>query len=558
MSAGLPSDPAQLQAMILAERKAAEEERRILTLQLRKLEAKVQALMQQYFGRSSEKLDPNQLHLALEAAQADIALAEEESPVPAKPRTPSDRRARRLEDLPILERVYLDVSPEEKIAPDGTPLVKIREEVTDLVDYRPGCLFRRQIIRPVYASPSHATAPRIAPLPPRIVPSGQVASGLLAHVVVSKFCDHLPLHRQEQMLARLGPTFTRQAMGQWVGHATLLLQSVHALLRTGALASRYIQMDETPVSVLDPERAGRARDAWLWAVHSPERRIVIFEFNKSRSHDPPKRLLEGFRGVLQTDGFSAYDTALKALPGHEITRAACMAHARRGFMEALQGGDDRATPFLVLFGKLYKIEAEARDLDPDSRAARRAELSVPLLLQLHQRLLAAGADPAVLPQSDLALAANYCLARWHELGLFAAPGYGHLLIDNNPIERLTPSSELHFLLRDGDNSEFPSRRDEPAERAERDRRGDSSGLSRAPRRCIAGDACVVLRALAVMKYADSHPGGMPGRNRCKIPHPPSSIRDIFGPILHSLKDRLFAICAVAIVPTEPFGITATS
>jgi len=297
-------------------------------------------------------------------------------------------------------------------------------------------------VRPVYASPSHATAPRIAPLPARVVPSGQVGSGLVAHVVISKFADHLPIHRQEQMLARLGPTFTRQAMGQWVGHATLLLQSVHSLLRDDARAGRYIQMDETPVSVLDPERAGKARDAWLWAVHSPEKKIVVFEFHKNRSHAPPKQLLEGFAGVLQTDGFSAYDTALKALPGHEIIRAACMAHARRGFMEALESGDDRVTPFLILFGKLYKIEAEARDLDPQARAARRAEHSVPLLLQLNLRLRSTSADPTVLPQSDLAQAVNYCLARWAELSLFAEPGYGHVQIDNNPIERQIRPTKL--------------------------------------------------------------------------------------------------------------------
>ena len=442
VSADLPNDPAELQAMILAERKEFEERNRILTLQLAKMQAKVQALMQQYFGRSSEKMDPAQLHLAFEAARDDRTLADEQSPVPAKPRTPSDRRSRRLEDLPVLERVYLDLSAEEKIGPDGTPLVIIREEVTDLVDYRPGLLFRRQIVRPVYASPSHVTAPRIAPLPARVVPSGQVGSGLIAHVVISKFADHLPTHRQEQILSRLGPTFTRQAMGQWVSQAALLLQSVHSALRTEALASRYIQMDETPVSVLDPERAGKARDAWLWAVHAPEKKIVVFEFHKSRSHAPPKQLLEEFRGVLQTDGFSSYATALKALPGHEIIRAACMAHARRGFMEALESGDDRATPFLVLFGKLYKIEAEVRDLDPAARAARRSQEAVPVLLQLHQRLRGTGTDPAVLTQSDLAQAAQYCLARWSELTLYAEPGYGHLQIDNNPIERQIRPTKL--------------------------------------------------------------------------------------------------------------------
>lgn len=442
MSADLPNDPAQLKAMILAERKAAEEEHRILTLQIRKMEAKVQALMQQYFGRSSEQLDPNQLKLALDAVMADDALAEERSPVPSKPRNPSERRQRRIEDLPILETLRLEPPLQERTAPDGTPMVVIREEITEEVDYRPGVLFRRQIIRPVYASPTHASAPVIAALPARVLPGGQAGPGLIAHVVIAKYCDHVPIHRQEQILARMGPTFTRQAMGKWVSHVRGLFTPVHAALRTDILRGRYIQMDETPISLLDPERSGRARDAWLWAVHSPEQDSVIFEFNKSRSHAPPQALLGDFSGVLQTDGFSAYDTALKALPGHRIVRAACMAHARRGFAAALQAGDERATPFLVFFGALYRLEAESKDMSPDDRARFRSERSVPVLLQLHARLRSASSDLAILPQSILGKAIAYGLPRWSELSLFAEPGYGHVLIDNNPTERQIRPTKL--------------------------------------------------------------------------------------------------------------------
>ena len=360
MSADLPNDPAQLQAMLVEadkDRKELLEQNRLLELKVRKMQAQVHALMMQYFGRSSEKLDPNQLQFAIDTVMADDVLAEEVSPVPSKPRNPSERRQRRIEDLPILETVRLEPPLEERTAPDGTPLVVIREEITEEVDYRPGVLFRRQIIRPVYASPSHATAPVIAALPARVIPGGQAGPGLISHVVIAKFCDHVPIHRQEQILARMGPTFTRQAMGKWVSQVTGLFTPVHAALREAILQSHYIQMDETPISLLDPERGGKARDAWLWAVHSPEQNSVIFEFHKSRSHAPPKALLEGFEGVLQTDGFSAYTTALDALPGHRIVRAACMAHARRGFVAAVQTGDDRATPFLVLFGALYRLEA---------------------------------------------------------------------------------------------------------------------------------------------------------------------------------------------------------
>jgi len=442
MSADLPSDPAELQEMILAERKAAEEERRILTLKLQKLEAKVQALMQQYFGRSSEKLDPDQLQLALSSVMADDVLAEDVSPVPVKPRNPSERRQRRIEELPILETVRLEPPIEERTAPDGTAMVVIREEITEEVDYRPGVLFRRQIIRPVYASPCHAAAPVIAALPARVIPGGQAGPGLIAHVVIAKYCDHIPIYRQEQILARMGPTFTRQAMGNWVSFVTGLFTPVHATLREGILQGRYIQMDETPISLLDPERGGKARDAWLWAVHAPEQDSVIFEFNKSRSHAPPKELLDGFEGVLQTDGFSAYGTALNALPGHRIVRAACMAHARRGLVAAVQAGDDRATPFLVLFGALYRLEAEVKGMSATDRAVFRSERSVPILLQLHAHLRSASSDLSILPQSILGKAIAYCLARWSELSLFADPGYGHVLIDNNPTERQIRPTKL--------------------------------------------------------------------------------------------------------------------
>ena len=165
--------------------------------------------MRRYFGRSSEKLDPHQLHLALGAAMADKALAQENF----RPHRPSDRARLRKSgsggwrSLPLLETITLDLPEAEKLAPDGTPLIRIRDEITEEVDYRPGQLFRRQLVRPVYASPAHACAPRIAHLP-ACGDSGRPspAPGLIAHVVLSKYCDHLPLYRQEQMLGRLGPT----------------------------------------------------------------------------------------------------------------------------------------------------------------------------------------------------------------------------------------------------------------------------------------------------------------------------------------------------------------
>ena len=439
----LPTDPKELQALLLAERAAHEAELKRLTLECDAAKSKLAALLRRYFGRSSEKLDPHQLHLALGAAMADTALAQEAPPAPPKrPRTPSQKRERRLEDLPLLETITLDLPEAEKLAPDGTPLIRIRDEITEEVDYRPGQLFRRQLVRPVYASPAHACAPRIAPLPARVIPGGQAGPGLIAHVVLSKYCDHLPIHRQEQMLGRLGPTFTRQAMTKWVDHACLLLQSVHAELLRQALATRYLQMDETSIAVLDPDLPGKAREAWLWVVHAPEAQVIYFEFHRTRGHSPPKELLASFRGVLQTDGWGAYGTALRALPGHEIVRAGCMAHARRGFVDALEAGDDRASPYLVEFGALYEIEAEGRRLDPIARAQLRRQRSIGPIIRLQQLFRAAASDPSILPQSLLGKAVHYCQGRWPELTLFTGPGWGHLLIDNNPVERAIRPAKL--------------------------------------------------------------------------------------------------------------------
>ncbi len=325
MSTTLPTDPAQLQALLVAERAAhaltqVQRDEAKLLLQHTVLErdaakAKLQALLKRYFGRSSEKLDPNQLALAWAAVEADKALATPPPPAPVerKPRTPSVRRAQRLEDLPVLETITLDLPETEKTAPDGTALVKIREEITDEVDYQPGKLFRRQIIRPVYASPRHVGVPQVAPLPARGIPGGQVGPGLIAHVLLSKYVDALPIYRQAAMLERLGPGFTRQAMGQWVEHGAGLLKPVYQELQKIVTLSGYVQGDETPIRVLDPARPGAARESWLWTFLAPQPKVVVFDFQLTRSHAPALAFLRSFAGIFQTDGYAGYPKARKCL-----------------------------------------------------------------------------------------------------------------------------------------------------------------------------------------------------------------------------------------------------
>ena len=444
MTAALPTDPAHLQALLAAalQREAGLQAELKRTRMERDTERAWRlALLQRYFGRSSEKLDPHQLELAIAAVDADRTVVTAPAPQP-QPRAASTRRARRLEDLPVVETIRLDLPAAEKFAPDGSALVQIREEITDEVDYQPGKLIRRQFIRPVYASPSHQCAPRVAALPARVIPGGQVGAGLVAHVVLSKFVDHLPLYRQERMLERLGPSFTRQAMGQWIEQAALLLQSVHAALQAKIRHSGFQQMDETPIALLDPERPGRARDAWLWVSHAPTASTVCFEFHLTRGHAPPLAWLRDFSGILQTDGFAAYETALAALPPDQIVHLNCWAHARRHLVAALESGDDRATPFLVQIGQLYALEAEWRELDASTRAQQRGRRSTLVLAELNRAFQQAVADPAILSSSLLGKAVRYALGRWARLEGYTAPGRGHVPVDTNPTENCLRPTKL--------------------------------------------------------------------------------------------------------------------
>lgn len=435
--------------MLLAERQAhaaSQAQLRLALIERDAARAKLQDLLRRYFGRSSEKLDPNQLALAWEAVEADLAIGAPPKP-PAPPRPPRERslrRVRRMEDLPILEKVVLDVPEDQKVAPDGQALVRIREEITEEVDYQPGKLFRRQLIRPVYASPAKACAPRIAELPARVIPGGQVGPGLVAHVLLSKYADAIPLYRQEAMLERLGPTFSRQAMGEWVEHAAGLFRPVHALLRSRVVSSGYVIGDETPIRVLDPARPGAAREAWLWTYIAAGAQAVVFDFQLTRSHEPALAFLKNYRGVFQSDGYASYTKALRLLP--EATRAGivhchCMAHCRRGFVSALESGDERAAPFLAYIGGLYAIEREHRESDPAARSAARSRHSQAWLLPMELALKRSAADPALLPHLALHKAVHYALERWDSLTRFAQPGFGHVHIDSNAVERsIRPSA----------------------------------------------------------------------------------------------------------------------
>jgi transposase len=399
-----------------------------------KLESKIEDLLRRMFGPKSEKLDPNQRELLFAQIEADHCLKAEAPPQPAPHKADSQPKKRRgggrrpaPEHLPI-ERVEIDLPEEQKVG-----LVRIREQITEELDYRPSQFFRRHYVRFVYAHPHSEHAPVMAPLPPRVLAQSGVGPGLLSHLLVSKYVDHCPLNRFEQVAARVDVDLPRQKQCRWVEEGALLLRTVYDQFIERILASGYVQADETNVKVLDPDRGGHAAQAYLWTYLSPHQRTIVFDFDLSRGRGNLQRFFpQDWSGVVQSDGYEVYDRFLAHKP---ITHVGCMAHLRRYVVEALEEGGELLAALMLDIGALYEIETQAREqkLDFQARAQLRQERSVPVLERLHQNFELARQQ--ALPQSRLGRAATYALNQWTKLVRYADADMGHVLIDNNSVER---------------------------------------------------------------------------------------------------------------------------
>ncbi len=403
-------------------------------------EYKLQDLLRRLYGPKSEQFDSGQYALLLAEIEADQSLAQAQQPMPPMVPESAQRAARRgggrrpaPGHLPI-ERIALDPPGEETAG-----LVRIREEITEELDYRPSRFIRRHYVRGVYVDPARERAPLIAALPARVLPQAAVGPGLLAHVLVAKYTDHTPLARQERIAAREGVELPRQKLVRWVEGAALLLRSVHEQLIERVLGSDYVQVDETPVRVLDPDRGGHAAQAYLWTYLAPRADALVFDFDLSRSRANPTAFFPThWSGVLQSDGYEVYRRLATERPG--LIHAGCMAHLRRHVFEAFKGGAPEAVELIAGIGALYAIEREARELEPEARAARRAEACPPIFAGLHARFRQLAVE--ALPQSALGKAAGYALNQWPELTRYAQPGLGHVFIDNNSIERSIRPTKL--------------------------------------------------------------------------------------------------------------------
>jgi transposase len=337
----------------------------------------------------------------------------------------------------VLETVTERIEPAEPVcAHCGKTKCEIGCEKSERFEYVPAKIIRHEILRPKLACPCGQGAVSIAPLPPQVIEQGQAGASLVAQVLVAKFADHLPLHRQQQQFARLGLNFPRQTLCDWVEKGAEWLQPVVREMKRELLAGDYVQVDETPVRVLDPEVPGRCATGYLWVAGVPGG-DVIFEFHPGRGREYAEQLLGGFQGYLQRDGYGVYSSLARADAG--LIGVGCWAHARRKFVEALEERPAEAGVIVTELRKLYLIERHAREeaLRPEQRFRLRGELSAPILAALKPRLEAL--LPGCLPQSPLGKAIKYALAEWEPLNRYLADG--RLEIDNNLTENaIRPSA----------------------------------------------------------------------------------------------------------------------
>lgn len=430
-------------------RAAAEHERE----QYRKLYALVQfeleRMKRQLFGKKAETVNPAQIQLAFtpvfdalsRAEHGDAAAHDEVEAELAKlrdaaaktgrrsaksaPKKPHGRRDLSDADLPV-ETVVLE--PPERALAGGDALVKIGEEISEHLDRRAASVVRVRVVRPKYraASDAESTTIVIADMPERPIPRGIAGPGLLAHVVVQKFADHVPLHRQEVIFRRDGVHMPRSTLAGLVQGATSLLgRVVDAMWADAKKNARWLAVDATGVLVLAREQCKRGH---FWVVVA-ERDHVLFRYTKKHDGTVPIELLDGFKGHVIADASSVYHALYRSDP--EITEVGCWAHARRRFFDALPSDRERALVGIGFIGLLY--EAHRAAMDPDSGVvdtSNRRDACTPILEKLYRWI--ADERPKVIDEAPIAKAMNYLVNHREPLSRFLDDG--HLRLDNNVSE----------------------------------------------------------------------------------------------------------------------------
>jgi transposase len=422
----LPQDPETLQKMLVD-----------VTAQLDRTERLLRQLLAAKTGRKSEQLSPDQL--ALFAAEAALAGEEEADddedtlPPPASGRASAQKKAHGRRPLsPHLKRQRLEhdlAEPEKHCAECAEDLRLIGEESSERYEYLPAQMLVIEDICKKYACQCTI---KTATKPAQPIEKSVAGASLLTQVIVAKYADHLPLHRQGKMFRRFGIELSDQTMCGWMGQCAVLLEPLYDRLKKFVLESKVVGTDDTPVKVLD-RNLPQTRKGRIWPYVGDRQHVAaIYDYTATRERAGPERFLKNYRGHLQADAYVAYDSFFTD-PAREMTEVGCWAHARRHFYQAQENDPSRMRTVLLLIAELYRVEKLARE-----RGLRGEELRLlrehgarPVLGKIHAYLTEIRAQ--VLPKSEAGQAVAYALKNWRALERYC--GDPDLEIDNNATER---------------------------------------------------------------------------------------------------------------------------
>ena len=407
---------------------------------IEKLKRDVDLLRRYIFGRRRERFvdDPSKQPLLFDLGEAPVPEDaedpddDEEDDSASKKRRKGHGRRKLPDHLPRKD-IHHILEGDELLCPCcGKPRVKISEEVSEQLEFVPASLFVNRHIRHIYACVDEACIESnvaTAPKPPQPIEKGLPGPGLLAYVVASKLADHLPLYRQEDILARTGVDLSRSTLCDWMAQCAQRASRLYGLMGRRVLRSGVLGVDDTPVQVQDPQ-LDHTRKAYFWPYYGDDGHPYVWiDFTTSHSRAGPEEILRGFAGILQGDGY--WEEIQQAVPALAAF-AGCMAHARRYFDRARDRAPTRDVhEALAYIQRLYDVEDEARHMTPDGRLALRHEKSVPLLDRFWEWLQAK--HHSVLPGSALGEAVTYTMNQWESLKVFTRDG--RVEIDNNRVER---------------------------------------------------------------------------------------------------------------------------
>ena len=378
------------------------------------------------FGQKRERFegDSNQIALPFEAEPAEVVQQQEETKEKieyVRKRPNHKGRAKLPAHLPVEE---IEIHPEG----DLSEMVCIGKEITEELECEPAKFYIKRYIRYKYAA-KNGDRVSIVELPERVIDKGIPGASLLAMILTGKYMDHLPLYRQKQIFARENIQIPTSTIEGWTKQALEKLEPLYEQLIFDTKSKGYLQVDETPIKVLDSDKKGAAHQGYYWVYHAPLDGTVLFDYSPTRGGIAAVPMLGNFKGYLQTDGYAVYEKYGKK---KEVTHLACWAHARREFEKALDNDKRRAEKALLLIQQLYITERKAKEenLSPQQIKELRLAESLPVINELGKWIFEEIKN--TLPKSQIGKAMAYAYARWDALSAYLYDG--NLFIDNNLVE----------------------------------------------------------------------------------------------------------------------------